>query len=208
MNEFLTFGLTVILISGSGVISPGPLLAANVMQGIRGGTIAGIKVATGHTIIELPLIFSLAGGIIILDSFSNMKFLIYALGGLGLFIFAGLQINSVLRQNKDQIPKLKHGAFLAGIVFTGLNPFFILWWLTIGMKLISDALSLWSTIGLIVLFGFHIWMDYVWLGSTAYFSKKSTKAVSGRAINALILGLSLVLIYFGVDMIIKLSNMI
>jgi threonine/homoserine/homoserine lactone efflux protein len=43
---------------------------------------------------------------------------------------------------KKLASKTKGGPLFAGIAFTALNPFFITWWLTVGLKLISDSVSL------------------------------------------------------------------
>lgn len=49
-------GLQIILVSVSGVFSPGPLLFANLALSKYRGFWSGIKIAIGHTIIELPVI--------------------------------------------------------------------------------------------------------------------------------------------------------
>ena len=59
MQEIFGFLGLVVVISASGVMSPGPLFAANVMYGLREGKISGIKMAIGHTIVEFPLILLL-----------------------------------------------------------------------------------------------------------------------------------------------------
>ena len=59
MQEFLGFAVTVIIISVSGVMSPGPLFTANIIHGLKEGASSGIKIAIGHTIVELPLIILL-----------------------------------------------------------------------------------------------------------------------------------------------------
>jgi len=56
MIEILGFAATVILISVSGVMSPGPLFAANIFYGLKEGAKAGLKMSYGHTIVELPLV--------------------------------------------------------------------------------------------------------------------------------------------------------
>ena len=56
MQELFGFLGLVIIISASGVMSPGPLFAANIMYGLREGKISGLKMAIGHTIVELSLI--------------------------------------------------------------------------------------------------------------------------------------------------------
>lgn len=56
------FAATVVLVSASGVMAPGPLLAANIAQGMSGGARAGLKVAAGHAAVELPLVLAVAAG--------------------------------------------------------------------------------------------------------------------------------------------------
>ena len=63
MTQIIEFAVIVIVISASGVMSPGPLFAANVSYGLREGTRSGIKMAIGHTIVEFPLIILLGIGV-------------------------------------------------------------------------------------------------------------------------------------------------
>ena len=61
--NILEFAGEVILLSTSGVLSPGPLFLTNLIYESRQGAHAGIKIACGHTIVELPLIIILALGL-------------------------------------------------------------------------------------------------------------------------------------------------
>ena len=124
--------------------------------------------------------------------------MISILGAITLFVFAGIQIRSVLRNKELVSSNPKQRPLIAGIVLSALNPFFIIWWLTIGFKLISDAMLIWAFAGILVVFVLHIWMDFAWLGTVAYLAKKSSKILSNRNYKALIIGLSLMLIYFGI----------
>ena len=81
---------------------------------------------------------------------------------------------------------------------SALNPFFIIWWLTIGFKLISDAMLMWAFAGIFILFALHIWMDFAWLGAVSFLASKSTKILSNRNYKVIMIGLSAMLIYFGI----------
>jgi len=201
MQEFLGFALTVVIISVSGVMSPGPLFTANIMHGLKEGTQSGLKIAAGHTVIELPLIILLAVGVISLETIPEFKTTIVLLGAIGLFGFAGLQIKNALTKKIQTGIQVKHGAFLTGVLFSALNPFFIIWWLTIGFKLISDSIEIWSYWGIGILFGVHIWMDFVWLGFVAFSASKAGNILSNQNYRILMIALSGVLIYFGVSFV-------
>ena len=201
MEELLGFAVAVIIISTSGVMSPGPLFVANVFYGAKGGASAGLKMSYGHTVVELPLIILLGFSALSLETIPQFRIIIAILGSIGLFLFAGIQIKSVFKSKTTLTNQTKYGPFFAGILFSALNPFFIIWWFTIGFKLISDSLFLWSFWGIAILFALHIWMDYAWLTSTAYLSSRGSRFLSNKNYRFFIFGLSLVLIYFGITFI-------
>ena len=197
MQEVIGFAIMVVAISASGVMSPGPLFSANIIYGLKEGKIAGLKIAVGHTIVEFPLIILLGTGIITSNIFPEFRVLIAVIGALGLFAFAGLQIKSIFQKNFQKNIKPSRGPILAGIFLSALNPFFIIWWLTVGLKLITESIELWGFLGIIILFLFHIWMDYVWLYIVAFFASKSRNFLSNRNYKILVISLAIVLIYFG-----------
>ncbi|MFQ6025023.1 MAG: LysE family transporter [Nitrosopumilaceae archaeon] len=196
MQEILEFAIVVVLISASGVMAPGPLFASCVSHGLRGGARAGLKMAYGHTLVELPLVVLIGVGAFSLESLPQFREAIALLGAASLFVFAGLQIRSVLKK-PSTVFEGKHGPFLAGIILSALNPFFLVWWFTIGFKLISDSLLLASFWGIGIMFLYHIWMDYAWLGFIGFVSSRGGKILSSKNYKILMIGLSGVLIYFG-----------
>jgi len=198
MIQIIEFAILVIIISASGVMSPGPLFAANITYGLREGVKSGIKIAIGHSIVELPLVILLGIGVFSLEIFPEFRTIISIFGAITLFVFAGIQIKTILKKNKNISVKPKQGPIVTGILLSVLNPFFIVWWLTIGFKLISDAMLIWAFAGILIVFVFHIWMDFAWLGITAFLASKSRKIISNRNYKIMILVLSLTLIYFGI----------
>lgn len=201
MTSLLVFALTVIAISSSGVMSPGPLFAANVAYGTRTGLKSGIKMAYGHTIVELPLAILLGIGAISLDMLPQFRQYISILGAISLFVFAGLQVRTVFQGSRlDQLPR--HGPFFVGVLLSALNPFFLIWWFTIGFKLIADSLALYSFIGIFVVFGFHIWMDYAWLGTVGFLSYRGKSILSAKNYKIFMIVLAGVLVYFGLEFLI------
>ncbi|QLH08709.1 LysE family transporter [Candidatus Nitrosotenuis sp. DW1] len=202
MQDFFQFGIAVVIISASGVMSPGPLFVATIANGIRQGARAGFRIAFGHTLVELPLVVSIGLGILSLDAMPQFRVSIGILGALSIFGFAGLQIISTLRKDPMQY-KSKYGSFLTGILLTGLNPFFLIWWFTIGFKLISDALLLWSIWGILIMFALHIWMDYAWLVLVSFLSSRGKVFLSNKRYKIGMIGINAVLIYFGITFILQ-----
>ncbi len=206
MTEIIEFAIIVIVISASGVMAPGPLFAANISYGLREGAKSGIKMAIGHTIVEFPLVILLGIGVFSLETFPEFRMTISIVGAITLFVFALVQIKTVLQNNKNITSIPKHSPLVTGIVLSALNPFFIIWWLTIGFKLISDAMWIWAFSGIVIVFFLHIWMDFAWLGGISFLASKSSKILSNRNYKFIMIGLSLLLVYFGITFLVDIVN--
>jgi hypothetical protein len=98
--NILDFAAQVIFISVSGVLAPGPLFFANLIYGSKLGFHSGIKIASGHAIVELTLIILLALGIFGFSSFtsSNESIRIIGLiGGTAIICFSISQISNIIK---------------------------------------------------------------------------------------------------------------
>jgi len=202
MEQIIEFAVTVIIVSASGVMAPGPLFAANIAYGLQEGGKSGIKMAIGHTIVELPLMILLGIGVLSFEIFPEFRTVISILGASTLFVFAGIQIKTTMQKKDTRVFATRYNAVLTGITLSALNPFFIIWWLSIGLKLISDAMLIWAFVGIVVVFLLHIWMDFVWLYSVARIASKSSKILSNKNYKILMIGLSVMMTYFGISFII------
>jgi threonine/homoserine/homoserine lactone efflux protein len=210
VNTF-EFAIEVVFLSASGVLSPGPLFFANLIYGSKQGFRGGIKMASGHTIVELPIILILSFGLfhfsVTSDAHNAALKSIGLLGGIAIIIFSMLQIRSVVIREKNRSPgnlidrtkySLSNKPILNGMIFSLLNPFFIVWWFTVGLKIISDSISIFGIVlGGLAVFIFHIWMDYVWLGGTSFLVQKGVSILDVRFYNIFLLGLSVLLVIFG-----------
>jgi threonine/homoserine/homoserine lactone efflux protein len=208
--DLLDFGVQVIAVSASGVLVPGPLFFANLLYGTRQGIRAGLKVAYGHTLVELPLIVLLGAGLFTSGAAVQYSGMIGLIGGTGILGFAVLQIASILRR-KNALTALyterkNSSAFIAGIALSALNPFFLIWWFTIGLKLIADSATFGLAAGIAILFALHIWMDYVWLVGTAYLASKGSSVPNSKYYPLLLVGVAAVLAYYGMSSILQALN--
>jgi threonine/homoserine/homoserine lactone efflux protein len=205
----LDFGMEIVAVSASGVLAPGPLFFMNLLFGSRFGMSAGLRVANGHALVEVPFIVFLATGLIAFNSARNFSDIIAIIGGVAILVFAALQLASVFWEKRQfaQIATVdfvdSKSPFVGGIVLTAFNPFFLIWWFTVGLKLILDSAMFGFTTGLASLLAFHIWMDYAWLSGTAYLAFKGSKLVSSRYYPILVATLSAVLAYYGISFIIQ-----
>ncbi len=193
----------IVIVSASGVLSPGPLFVVTVTSSLRNGPWAGLKTSTGHALVEFPLVMAIAAGLSTVLQNPTVHLAIGLVGGVALVVFGLLGTYGALRRGSPEARPphhrtLNYGPLLAGTLFTGLNPFFIAWWLTVGASLISRALELASFTGVVLLFASHIWMDYAWLTFVGYAAYKGLSVTGREALRYAELILSLVLVFLGI----------
>lgn len=200
----LDIGLQIILVSVSGVLSPGPLFFANLVLSKNGGFWSGIKIAIGHTIVELPVIILYSIPLIIFSSqrvtFSIINFISF-IGWISLIAFGILFVLKTISKNNKHNYIIESSRIekpvIAGMLFTGINPFFFLWWISVGIKLISDSIALLGyPIGIAFLFLVHVWMDYAWLGLTSYFASRGISVLRSQYHKFVILILTIPFLFF------------
>ena len=202
--DLFGFVATIVLVTASGALAPGPLLFATISHGVKSGAKSGLIFSLAHALVEFALILLFAFGLLSLADFPNFKLAVGVAGGAVLFFFGAMQIRDSLNRNlnktKTQSLKTRNLALL-GLTLTGLNPFFILWWLTVGANLIFLALEFASFAGLVFMYLCHVWVDIVWLTAIAHFAGMGANVAGSRWYRILMAAFGAVLIYFGATFI-------
>jgi threonine/homoserine/homoserine lactone efflux protein len=112
--------------------------------------------------VELPLILLLATGLGTFLEFKGVRGGIGLVGGV-LLLLMGVQLLAGLRRSEigSTTPIQRHPLW-TGIVLSGANPYFILWWATVGLTLTSQGMEF--GILALVLFAILHWLcDLGWL---------------------------------------------
>jgi threonine/homoserine/homoserine lactone efflux protein len=143
----------------------------------------------------------LALGLITVASKPIVKFATGIAGGVALLIFGAFQIRRSFKSEFDERISKELGTrdlLLVGLAFTGLNPFFIAWWLTVGSNLILISFELTSSLaGVVLMYVCHVWIDYAWLILVAQSAKTGISIVGSRWYKVLSALFGAILIYFG-----------
>jgi threonine/homoserine/homoserine lactone efflux protein len=170
--NFYVFLGSVMLISLSGVLMPGPLFAVTIKKAAK-SKISGALIAVGHGIVEFPLMFLIY---FLLSQFEIPNYVQVAVGLVGglLMIFMGLQTFRNRNKVEAATVSLKRDSVLAGVWTTAANAGFILWWLTIGTTLILNA-KLFGFVGFSVFAGVHWLIDFAWYTVVALMIFKSQR---------------------------------
>jgi threonine/homoserine/homoserine lactone efflux protein len=192
---------TVVVTSLSGVMMPGPMFTVTLAKSLKSPW-AGMLVSFGHAVIEVPLILLIYFGL--KNFFQNeiLQVVLSVLGG-GMIVWMGYDLfrsrKKIIREGKDT----KYNAFVAGILMSGLNPFFLFWWATVGSLLLTQFIDAVGTWGLPFFIVVHWLCDFVWL-SVVSFSIFKTHSFWGEKVQEWVfIVLSLALLYFGGQFIVK-----
>ena len=202
--ELFNFIATIILVTASGALAPGPLFFATITHGTKSGAKSGLIFSISHSVVEFSLIMLFALGLLTIANEPIVKLVIGLAGGIVLISFGIIQIRKTIFFTPEKAKSSKssvHHLFITGLVFTGLNPYFILWWFTVGAELIIISLAFASLMGVVFMFICHVWMDYVWLTGVAFLSKKGTDILGSKGYRVLIGIFGAIIIYFGLNFI-------
>jgi len=155
----VSFLLKAVIISLSGVMAPGPITAVTVSKGTEHPH-SGAMIAIGHGIVEFPLMILILVGFGQFLEISWVKVAIGVLGGLFLFKM-GIGLLKNIRNTQVGPSHHQYTALQAGIVLSIANPYFLVWWATIGAMLITGAyqFGLWGLVAFIVV---HWSCDFIW----------------------------------------------
>ncbi len=205
--NLIDFVVTVVIVTASGALAPGPLTFGMIIHGSEGGARSGIACATGHMIVEFPLVLALAFGLTAAISQPSIKTIVGLIGGVGLICFGGMQIYETLKKktSKAWTSNLPGSSILLGLVLTGLNPYFILWWFTIGSILILQALTYAALLGVLIMYLSHVWMDYAFLTALAHFGKKGKAFLGSRYYRLILLAFGMILVYYGITFLLAIQ---
>jgi threonine/homoserine/homoserine lactone efflux protein len=87
-------------------------------------------------------------------------------------------------------------SFGAGLLTTGANPSFFIWWATVGALLVINA-ALFGSLGVLVFIAVHVSADFLWYGLLSFGTNRSKHLMTPRVHGAIFGVCALLLIVFG-----------
>ncbi len=151
---------SIVVISFSGVMMPGPMFAVTLAKSYK-SPLAGAQMALGHAVVEVPLIMLIYFGFAPFFQHLAVQFVLSLVGG-GMVVWMGIGLFRSRSRQASAGSDLPYSAFVAGIMMTGLNPFFLLWWASIGSLLIMKFYQ-YAGLGLVLFTVAHWMCDLIWL---------------------------------------------
>jgi threonine/homoserine/homoserine lactone efflux protein len=192
---------TVVITSLSGVMMPGPMFTVTIAKSLKSPW-AGVLVSLGHAIIEVPLILLVYFGLANFFQNEIVKLVLSVLGG-GMIVWMGADLFRARKKLASEGRDTSYNAFVAGILMSGLNPFFLVWWVTVGSLLLVtfiDAVGDWGLPFFIIV---HWLCDLVWLSIVSFVIYRTHTFWGEKVQEWVFIVLSLALLYFGGQFIVK-----
>ncbi|BEQ15381.1 LysE family transporter [Desulfoferula mesophila] len=175
---------TSFVIGLSGAVMPGPVLASTVSHAARQGMKAGPLVVLGHAILEAALLIALVLGLGPLLTRSGVAGAIGGIGALILLWLAWGMFRSLpsLTLSVEPGDMRAAGPVRDGFLLSLANPYWSLWWATVGLSLTTMALETplgrW---GLGVFYLGHISSDLAWFWFVALLVAKGRRFINDHA---------------------------
>jgi threonine/homoserine/homoserine lactone efflux protein len=198
----------------TGALSPGPTLIATIRSSLRFGWIAGPAMMTGHVLVEFGIFILIITGIASVAG--EYSWLIAGAGGVVLVIFGLMTIaesrtatlsgaiagnaKTETGSSSDNFRVRTQGlyqVFLAGVITSVSNPYFWIWWASIGSAMVIDGLKSGLILGSAFMIG-HWCADISWytvVSATVHRGKSVLSDTSYRLVIALC---GIFLVIFGI----------
>jgi threonine/homoserine/homoserine lactone efflux protein len=159
-------------VSLSGALMPGPLLTVTLKESLGRGAVAGPLVVLGHGLLELAMVGALLFGLQHWLRLPVVEFCLSLAGAAvlvwmarGLLGGLGNKFSLSLEEKSPGVTSTSRRTFFrpvwAGVLASAANPYWELWWATIGAAMLSQA-QVAGAVGVAAFYFGHVLGDLGW----------------------------------------------
>jgi len=198
VNIVLIF-LSSFIIALSGALVPGPLFTITVSESLRRGFKTGPLIIFGHGLLEITIVILLFFGISPFLLEERTRQFISVAGGIILMIMGVMLFRDAGKTRLDLSPGERQTGLhpvISGILGSLSNPYWIIWWVTIGLGYLVSSLR-YGIPGVIAFFSGHISADLLWYSMISYAVSRGQKIMGERGYRYLLSACGIFLIFFG-----------
>ena len=186
------------IVALSGALMPGPLLTVTVGEAARRGFWAGPLIIVGHALLELALVLLLLVG---LGAWLHRPLVlgIVAVLGAGMLGWMGVALLKASRHSHlefDAQAKSGLHPVAAGVLMSLANPYWLIWWLTIGLGYMIFAHK-YGFLGVALFFLGHILADFAWYSLVAGAVAQGRRFLSDSVYRGFLVACAIFLFIFG-----------
>lgn len=200
------------IVAFSGAAAPGPMLTLVISSVAEKGFWTSFFIVLGHSLLELLIVISFVMGVLKYLGNPLLLKIIGLLGGIFLLYMSANILFSVFRKKvkidfKSAIIKNSMNKkstlimTLKGIVISLVNPYWYIWWISIGAAFLIKSVKF-NTLGVSTFFIGHISADFIWYLFIGFLISSGRKFFNQKIYNGILIVCSLFLIYLGIRFII------
>lgn len=200
--ELLLLAFSWWLVGFTGAMMPGPVTTLIVTTTARRGFIAGPLITIGHVGLELLMVVSLFFG---LGDFLKQNAIAGVIGVVGGLVLLWMGYDIVRSAWKGAVSldlqtdraSVAGSPILAGVMTSIANPYWILWWATVGAASLVTFRSFgWA--GIAAFYLGHTLADWVWNNVVAFIVATGRKVISDRVYRGVLVVCGLFLLFLSV----------
>jgi threonine/homoserine/homoserine lactone efflux protein len=176
----------------TGAMMPGPISTMALVEGSRQGFRAGPLLTLGHALAELVMALALLVGLSDALQRPAVAGVIGVVGGIVL-LWMGMDIaraawlgRVVLGGGGPPVGFARLGLVPAGAVASLVNPYWLLWWATVGAAALLQFLPF-GLLGFVAFFGGHILSDLAWNSFLAAVVSSGRQVLAPRVYRGILL---------------------
>jgi threonine/homoserine/homoserine lactone efflux protein len=171
MFSLLTIFAGAFVVGLSGAMAPGPVLTVTISESLKRGFKAGPLIVLGHAVLEILLLALIGAGLGPFFQHPVVSTVFMAAGGIVLLWMGGQIIVTSKSATENALnasgEASRFGPVAAGIVLSVTNPYWIIWWVTVGMGFVTQSLQFGIT-GLLSFYLGHILADLAWYSLVSF----------------------------------------
>lgn len=198
---------TSLIVGYSGAMMPGSLFTVNVSETAKRGFWAGPTVISGHAIAEALIVLSLTFG---LNAFLKERLVSGVIGVVGgaFLLWMGFDIAKSAWQGKISLKmevgetKTRTGPALSGLFASIANPFWVMWWATVGAGYIVWSLEL-GPLGILAFYLGHILSDFSWYGLVSFIIVSGRRVISDPFYRGVLLVCGIFLMFLSINFVVS-----
>lgn len=178
---------------------PGPVLTVTISETSRRGFMVGPMIVLGHGILEMSLLILILFGFANIVNTPGVIGVVGVAGGIVLIVLALGMLKDLKNLKLDLTPdeKTKGNPIVAGMLTSLANPYWTVWWATIGLGYVMFALQF-GMMGVLFFFIGHIAADLAWYSCVSFLVTRGKRYISDRVYRGIITACAVVLICFAV----------
>lgn len=203
---WVVFSLSFVM-SLSGALMPGPMLTYTVARTVESARLLGPRVVIGHAALEAMLLLGLVLGVV---DFLHAPLATKIIGATGALLLAWMGIGLIREAIRGRALTLQTGSrradsasravqpALAGALVSLSNPYFWVWWITIGSAfLVRFDVTLQRWPALLAFYLGHELGDFGWYTAVSTVLHLGRRSIPPGVTSVIMAGCGVVIICFG-----------